>query len=203
MKIVILGLSITSSWGNGHATTYRALVRALAARGHDILFLERDAPWYAGNRDLPEPPYCRTALYDELSTVEVRHGDEISAADLVIVGSYVPDGIAVGRMVHRLARGLTAFYDIDTPVTLARLETGGTDYLLPSQIAAVRSISVVHGWPDAGATPGDLCGADGAAAVLLCGSRLCTPPKRHLTGAASTWGISARTAPIASPSSTA
>jgi len=135
MKIVILGLSITSSWGNGHATTYRALVRALAARGHDILFLERDAEWYAGNRDLPEPPYCRTALYEELPAAEARYGGEIAAADLVIVGSYVPDGIAVGHMVHRVARGLTAFYDIDTPVTLARLETGGTDYLLPAQIA--------------------------------------------------------------------
>jgi spore maturation protein CgeB len=135
MKIVILGLSITSSWGNGHATTYRALVRALAGRGHDILFLERDAPWYAGNRDLPEPPYCRTALYEELPAAEARYSGEIAAADLVIVGSYVPDGIAVGQMVHRVARGLTAFYDIDTPVTLARLETGGTDYLLPAQIA--------------------------------------------------------------------
>ena len=42
--IVILGLSITSSWGNGHATTYRSLVRGLAARGHRVLFLERDQP---------------------------------------------------------------------------------------------------------------------------------------------------------------
>jgi spore maturation protein CgeB len=134
MRIVILGLSITSSWGNGHATTYRALVRALAARGHETLFLERDAPWYAENRDLPEPPYCRTALYDDLHAVETRYGGEIASADLVVVGSYVPDGIAVGDMVHRVARGLTAFYDIDTPVTLARLETGGTDYLRPAQI---------------------------------------------------------------------
>jgi spore maturation protein CgeB len=134
MKIVILGLSITSSWGNGHATTYRALVRALAARGHDILFLERDAPWYAENRDLPEPPYCRTAVYEDVAGVEARHGGEISRADLVVVGSYVPEGIAVGNLVHRLAGGLTAFYDIDTPVTLARLEAGGTDYLQPAQI---------------------------------------------------------------------
>ena len=72
MNIVILGLSITSSWGNGHATTYRALVRALAARGHDVLFLERDAPWYAENRDLPEPPYCRARVYNDLAVVERR-----------------------------------------------------------------------------------------------------------------------------------
>ena len=59
--IVILGLSITSSWGNGHATTYRGTGRELAARGHDVLFLERDVPWYAANRDLPPPPYGRTS----------------------------------------------------------------------------------------------------------------------------------------------
>jgi spore maturation protein CgeB len=41
----VLGLSITSSWGNGHATTWRALLKALAARGHAITFLERDVPW--------------------------------------------------------------------------------------------------------------------------------------------------------------
>jgi len=46
LAITVLGLSITSSWGNGHATTWRALLRALAARGHRITFLERDVPWY-------------------------------------------------------------------------------------------------------------------------------------------------------------
>src|SRR4051794_6990267 len=48
--VVILGLSVTSSWGNGHATTYRSLIRGLAAHGHRVLFLEREAPWYADNR---------------------------------------------------------------------------------------------------------------------------------------------------------
>src|SRR4051795_2326134 len=111
MKIVILGLSITSSWGNGHATTYRALVRALAARGHDILFLERDAEWYAGNRDLPEPAFCRTALYKSVAQLEDRYAWELRTADVVVVGSYVADGIEVGDLVHRIATGVTAFYD--------------------------------------------------------------------------------------------
>ena len=62
MNIVIIGLSITSSWGNGHATTYRGLVRELAKRGHNVLFLERDVEWYASNRDLPKPPFGRTEL---------------------------------------------------------------------------------------------------------------------------------------------
>jgi spore maturation protein CgeB len=134
MRIAILGLSITSSWGNGHATTYRALARGLAGRGHDVLFLERDLPWYAENRDLPAPPYARAVLYESVAELETRHGQEIGAADLVIVGSYVPEGIAVGDLVHRVARGITGFYDIDTPVTLARLESGGTDYLERRQV---------------------------------------------------------------------
>jgi spore maturation protein CgeB len=133
MKITILGLSITSSWGNGHATTYRALVRALAARGHDVLFLERDVEWYAQNRDLASPSYCRTRLYDSISALEDRFLPHIRSADLVMVGSYVPQGIAVGDLVLRHARGVTAFYDIDTPVTLARI-AAGLDYIAPRQV---------------------------------------------------------------------
>lgn len=135
MKIVILGLSITSSWGNGHATTFRGLVRELAHRGHDVLFLERDVPWYAENRDLPQPPYGRTVLYPDLPTLYRDHADDVGAADLVVVGSYVPDGIAIGDWVQSTTSGLAAFYDIDTPVTLARLEGGGAEYLAPRQIA--------------------------------------------------------------------
>lgn len=135
MKITILGLSITSSWGNGHATTYRGLVRELVARGHDILFLERDVPWYASNRDLPRPPYGHTELYQDLDDLRERFGSSVAEADLVIVGSFVPEGVAVGDWVQGAARGLTAFYDIDTPVTLARLARGEHDYLAPRQIA--------------------------------------------------------------------
>ena len=72
MKIVILGLSITSSWGNGHATTYRSLMRELVRRGHHVLFLERDQPWYAQNRDLPQPPFGRTELYNSVRDLKSR-----------------------------------------------------------------------------------------------------------------------------------
>lgn len=135
LRIVILGLTITSSWGNGHATTYRGLVAALARRGHRVLFLERDKPWYAANRDLPNPPCGRTVLYDRLEALEHEHAAALRGADLVIVGSYVPEGIAVGRLVQRLAGGVTAFYDIDTPVTLAALAAGRCDYLAPELVA--------------------------------------------------------------------
>ncbi len=129
MNIVFLGLSITSSWGNGHAVTYRGLARELVRRGHGVLFLERDVPWYAANRDLPDPPYGRTELYTSLADLERRFTREVRGADVVVVGSYVPEGVAVGEWVIETARGLPAFYDIDTPVTLARLERGESEYL--------------------------------------------------------------------------
>jgi spore maturation protein CgeB len=129
MQIVILGLSITSSWGNGHATTYRALARQLAARGHSIVFLERNAPWYAQNRDMPKPPFATTHVYDSLEQLRTTHEASVRDADLVIVGSYVPEGIAVGEWVTAAADGVTAFYDIDTPVTLAGLAGSGVDYI--------------------------------------------------------------------------
>jgi spore maturation protein CgeB len=134
MNIVILGLSITSSWGNGHATTYRGLVRALAENGHHVTFLERDVPWYADNRDLADPPYCTTYLYRDLAQLKSEHARIVRDADLVIVGSYVPDGVAVGDWVFDTADGQTAFYDIDTPVTLAKLAAGDFEYLAPRQI---------------------------------------------------------------------
>ncbi len=134
LRIVVLGLSLSSSWGNGHATTYRALLKALAARGHDILFLERDVPWYASTRDVTRPDYCRLVLYKSLRDLE-RHRAAITTADVVMVGSYVPDGIAVGRFVQEAAGGLKAFYDIDTPVTLESLAAGTCRYISRELIA--------------------------------------------------------------------
>jgi spore maturation protein CgeB len=129
LSIVVLGLSITSSWGNGHATTYRGLVRELVRRGHRVTFLERDRPWYAANRDLPKPPYGRTFLYRSLDALKRRFGALVRDADLVVVGSFVPEGVEVGAWVTRETRGLSAFYDIDTPVTLAKLAQGDAEYL--------------------------------------------------------------------------
>ncbi|MHC2252815.1 CgeB family protein [Bradyrhizobium embrapense] len=124
LSIVVIGLSVTSSWGNGHATTYRALIEALAQRDHRVTFLERDMPWYREHRDLAKPSTWSVELYQSLPDLAFRFGKTISIADVVIVGSYVPDGIAVADWVTTNARGITAFYDIDTPVTLAGLDRG-------------------------------------------------------------------------------
>ncbi|KAA0680670.1 glycosyltransferase [Roseomonas genomospecies 6] len=133
MKLVVLGLSLSSSWGNGHATTFRALLKAFAARGHDILFLERDVPWYAQNRDLADPAYCRLVFYRDFPDLR-RWAGAVAEADAVLVGSYVPEGVAVGRWAQETAQGVVAFYDIDTPVTLAKLERGDEEYLSPALI---------------------------------------------------------------------
>ncbi|CAN5563229.1 glycosyltransferase [soil metagenome] len=135
LNITILGLSITSSWGNGHATTFRGLVRELNKEGHKITFLERDVPWYASQRDLPDPQFCQALLYQNLKELKGKYLNYIQEADLVIVGSYVPEGVAVGEIVFKEANGLKAFYDIDTPVTLAKLEKEDYEYLSPEQIS--------------------------------------------------------------------
>jgi spore maturation protein CgeB len=133
LDIVIFGLALTSAWGNGHATTYRALIRALAARGHRVRFFERDVPWYAANRDLPEPPYCQVHLYSQVAELEQHFPADIPA-DLVILGSFVPQGAALAEWILPRCCGPSAFYDIDTPVTLAKLERGECEYLNASLI---------------------------------------------------------------------
>ncbi|WP_075214612.1 CgeB family protein [Mongoliimonas terrestris] len=134
LDIVVLGLSLSSSWGNGHATTYRALLKGLDRLGHRVLFLERDVPWYREHRDLPDPAFCRLAFYDAVADLAAVHGEAIRRADAVIVGSYVPDGIAVIDQVRQIAEGPVGFYDIDTPVTLAALERGEDGYIARRQI---------------------------------------------------------------------
>lgn len=133
LRIVFLGLSLSSSWGNGHATTYRALLRALARRGHELLFLERDQLWYARNRDLAHPDFCKLRFYSSFESLS-DYAPEIGNADAVVLGSYVPQGIEVAKFIQRTAEGLTAFYDIDTPVTLAKLASGDFDYVSPAVI---------------------------------------------------------------------
>jgi spore maturation protein CgeB len=135
MKLVVFGLSITSSWGNGHATTFRALLRAFAARGHEVAFYEWDAPWYGGeHRDLPDPGFCRVVLYPAWQQVAARAVDEARAADATLVGSYVHDGRGLIDDLATAGVEPLFFYDIDTPVTVAGLRAGGTEYLRPDQV---------------------------------------------------------------------
>jgi spore maturation protein CgeB len=125
MKIVIFGLTISSSWGNGHATLWRGLCRGLAERGHEIAFFEKDVPWYASARDLTEiPGGGQLILYPSWKDVlpfARRHAD---SADAAIVTSYCADGIAASELVLESNAARRIFYDLDTSVTLARLAKG-------------------------------------------------------------------------------
>lgn len=136
MKVVVLGLTITSSWGNGHATTYRSLLKALHERGHRVVFIEKDVEWYRSHRDLAEAPYCEILLYEdwhrEGKSLSLQHARD---ADVVVVGSYYPDAIAASAALLDAGSTPVLFYDIDTPVTLAQLRsTGRAAYLDPALI---------------------------------------------------------------------
>lgn len=135
MKVVIYGLTITSAWGNGHATTYRSLVKALARRGHRVRFIEKDVEWYHNNRDLPEPEFCSVRLYDNWAVEEASLVREAADADAVIVGSYFPDAIIATKALLSAGAGPILFYDIDTPITMSHLRASGRcEYLEASLI---------------------------------------------------------------------
>lgn len=133
-EIIIFGLSLSSSWGNGHATTFRALLRGLRAEGRRVLFLERRQPWYLDNQDLPHPDFCELEFYDDVAQVTARHADRLARAGTVIVGSYVPDGQVLIDALHRMPLRQLFFYDIDTPVTLDLLARGEEQYLARRQV---------------------------------------------------------------------
>lgn len=132
--ILIIGLSLSSSWGNGHATTYRGLMRGLAALHQDVLFLEHDVPWYAANRDMEEPEFGRFATYSDVDDLLDRFGGIIARAGSVVIGSYVQQGVEVIDRVAALKPRTLAFYDIDTPVTLSKLARGEEEYLARRQV---------------------------------------------------------------------
>ncbi|WP_375392251.1 glycosyltransferase [uncultured Sphingomonas sp.] len=130
MRIVIWGLTVSSSWGNGHATLWRGLIRALAVDGHYVTFVERDVPWYRDTRDLHALPGGRLLLYrDWAEVLAVKR--ELLDADALIVTSYCPDARAAAALIAAEGRGTAIFYDLDTPVTLARLAAGEAVAYLP------------------------------------------------------------------------
>ncbi|MFL6516056.1 MAG: glycosyltransferase [Chthoniobacterales bacterium] len=123
MKLVIFGLTISSSWGNGHATIWRSLCRQLINRGHDVVFFERDVPYYAAHRDLAELPGGNLRIYSDWQTVTGVAQREVRDADVAITTSYYPDAIVASELIWDSA-ALRIFYDLDTPVTLSRLRAG-------------------------------------------------------------------------------
>lgn len=124
MKLVIFGLTISSSWGNGHATLWRGLCAALARRKHHVVFFERDVPYYAMHRDLDEIPGGRLIIYSGWRAALDQARDHLADAEVAVVTSYCPDGIGASELVLDSAAALKVFYDLDTPVTLEHLSSG-------------------------------------------------------------------------------
>jgi spore maturation protein CgeB len=135
VKITVFGLTISSSWGNGHATPYRAILRALHRMGHEVHFFEKDVPYYQLRRDFDRCDYCHLTLYDEWSHVRRQALVEAADSDVVITASYLPQGAQINDEVLELDGPLHVFYDLDTPVTLANLGGQGVEYLRAGQIA--------------------------------------------------------------------
>lgn len=139
MKFVIFGLTISSSWGNGHATIWRSLLHAMADRGHRAIFYERDVPYYANARDgWPCPRGVTLRLYDSLHEVRREATAAMHDADVALWTSYCPEGAEAAQTILDSAAAIKAFYDLDTPVTLAGLRTGAAiDYLPAEELAAL------------------------------------------------------------------
>ena len=134
LKITIFGLTLSSSWGNGHATPYRAILRALHGRGARVVFYEKDLPYYARHRDFQSCAYCDLRIYGDWNEVRSEALRQAADSDIVITASYTPEGACISDEVLALPRPLHVFYDLDTPVTLSRLNQGPLDYLRRQQI---------------------------------------------------------------------
>jgi spore maturation protein CgeB len=132
MRLVIFGLTVSSSWGNGHATIWRGLCKALARRGHQISFFERDVPYYAAHRDQQNTDTYQMILYSGWKEIEAYAREAVAVADSAIVTSYCPDALAAADLILDSSAPVRVFYDLDTPVTLERFRLeGSVDYLPP------------------------------------------------------------------------
>ncbi len=136
MKLTIFGLTLSSSWGNGHATPLRAIIRALHRRGHRICFFEKDVDYYARRRDFDSCPYCELVLYSDWNHVRQQALACAAESDVAMVTSYCPEGARIAAEVLELSRPLHLYYDLDTPITLNCLRGGDLDYLRRDEIPA-------------------------------------------------------------------
>ncbi len=133
MKLVVFGLSVSSSWGNGHATLWRGLIRALAKFGHRVIFFERDTPYYAPHRDLWDLPGGELVLYAQWGDVRRTAENHLSDADTAVVTSYCPDALTAAELVLSSPARIRCFYDLDSGVTIDRLRSGQNVEYIPDR----------------------------------------------------------------------
>lgn len=137
MHFIIFGLTVSSSWGNGHATLWRGLLKAKSRCGHTVVFYERDVPYYANARDgWVAPQGITLRLFSSLQAVRRKIEDDLADADVALVTSYCPDGPAASEIILQSRVPVRAFYDLDTPTTLDALHYGAqVSYLPPTGLS--------------------------------------------------------------------
>ncbi|MEO8725705.1 MAG: glycosyltransferase [Acidobacteriaceae bacterium] len=136
MRITFFGLTISSSWGNGHATPYRALIRGLHRLGHEVTFYERDVPYYARHRDFDKCDYCDIVLYPSFGTVRPWAQIAAGSSDIVVNASYCSEGAEIAEVMLAADGPIHVYYDLDTPITLGKWKRGeAVEYIRPEQIA--------------------------------------------------------------------
>jgi spore maturation protein CgeB len=136
VNITVFGLTLSSSWGNGHATPYRAIIRALDRLGHKVHFFEKDVPYYSSRRDFDSCDYCELTLYSAWANIRERALSAAADSDVVITASFLPEGRRINDEILDISGPLRVFYDLDTPVTLNALRQGEVEYLGAAQIPA-------------------------------------------------------------------
>jgi spore maturation protein CgeB len=130
VRIAIFGSSLVSSYWNGAATYYRGIVRSLAERGHEVVFLEPDAYERQQHRDLEDPPWAEVVVWDPTPERARELVRSVAGHDVVVKASGV--GVLDEELEHAvaaLAGPTRVFWDVDAPATLARLEDDPEDAL--------------------------------------------------------------------------
>ena len=129
MKLFVFGSSLTSTYWNGAATYYRGIYKNLSKLGYHIVFAEPDIYKRQANRDAENIDYADVRVYESPSGIASLL-EEATSADLVIKHSGIgADDEFLERAILDCRSGgsSTAFWDVDAPATLARVEADPTD----------------------------------------------------------------------------
>lgn len=133
MRFAFFGSSLVSAYWNGAATYYRGLLRALAARGHAVTFLEPDAFDRQAHRDIDDPPWARVVIYEPtVPAMEAALAAVAGEADVLVKCSGV--GVLDRELEAAVAAAgspgrSTVFWDVDAPATLESVAADAHDPL--------------------------------------------------------------------------
>src|SRR4051794_13218652 len=130
MKIAFFGSSLLSAYWNGAATYYRGLIRALHGRGHEVTFYEPDAFERQQHRDLEPPSWANVVVYANSADEALAQIDAARGADLVVKASGVgvfDELLEAAVLDLQNSRTRVAFWDVDAPATLDRVQSHASD----------------------------------------------------------------------------